>query len=766
MRTRSRTGALATLSLLLVVSCGDGDAILFPAPTELSVEAATVLEGTAGLALEAPPVVRVLDARGNAAPGVEVSFRIEEGEGSIASGTVLTDALGRASPGAWVLGETVGANVLVADAGDLGTIRFEAHAGPGAPAVMEPASPVEREGGTGFPVSEPPAVRVFDQFGNPVPGVPIDFRADPGSGSLDGTLIFTSQNGVAAVRGWTLGPEEGNHRVRATARDLGELGEIVFEAQVWLALEFTIESVQLNQGSQTFEGDIGGVADRPGLLRVVVRANHANLETPDVLVRLYQGGNLIREELLPAPGDSVPMNPDLHFANHTWNLVLDGPDVVPGLSVVAVVDPDSAISLYTRENARFPAGEGTASLSVATLPTFNIVFFPIASTVHQTLGSITAGNTDVFLEATRQWIPAGSLVEVVREPYVTGSNLSTHDGWIELIQDIQALRTAEGATDEYYHGIIGDFSGIQYGGLGYVPSNPNSPFRTALSYDRLPAATGTVAHELGHNLGRFHAPCGNPGGPDPGFPYSDGGIGPPGYDILGGGLRQPATHRDYMSYCAPRWTSDYTYHAILEWRRDDPLAAHGSLMASAGGETTGLLLWGRVTSTGVVLNPAFTLTAPPALPEVGGPYEIRGVREDGAEAFRFSFAGEPVSESPDPAERHFAFFVPLDAGGIDALRRIELSGPAGHAGHEAPDAPPPDRPRIDEPEVLLESDIPGHWRLRWDADRFPMALVRDADTGRILSFARDGEARLPTTAPAPDRLEVLLSDGVRSVRAR
>ena len=54
-------------------------------------------------------------------------------------------------------------------------------------------------------------------------------------------------------------------------------------------------------------------------------------------------------------------------------------------------------------------------------------------------------------------------------------------------------------------------------------------------------------------------------------------------------------------------------------------------------------------------------------------------------------------------------------------------------------------------------------RVRWDAAHRPMALVRDADPGRILSFARGGEVTVPGR-----RSEVVvdLSHGTGSHRTR
>jgi hypothetical protein len=47
----------------------------------------------------------------------------------------------------------------------------------------------------------------------------------------------------------------------------------------------------------------------------------------------------------------------------------------------------------------------------------------------------------------------------------------------------------------------------------------------------------------------------------------------------------------------------------------------------------------------------------------------------------------------------------------------------------------------------------------WDAVAFPMALVRDPETGEVLSFARGGSVRIQAPAGA---LDLAFSDGIRS----
>lgn len=97
----------------------------------------------------------------------------------------------------------------------------------------------------------------------------------------------------------------------------------------------------------------------------------------------------------------------------------------------------------------------------------------------------------------------------------------------------------------------------------------------------------TAAHELGHEHGRYHAPC-DTSGADVDYPYAGGDIGVWGYDPRSGTFLPPDTATDFMGYCEPQWVSDYTWTAIFERTLAvSPLAARISrptLVVRAGGE--------------------------------------------------------------------------------------------------------------------------------------------------------------------------------------
>jgi hypothetical protein len=83
-----------------------------------------------------------------------------------------------------------------------------------------------------------------------------------------------------------------------------------------------------------------------------------------------------------------------------------------------------------------------------------------------------------------------------------------------------------------------------------------------------------MAHELGYACGLPHAPCGTPG--DPNYPADEpydpaatpkASTGEYGLDISTGNIMSPATFKDMMACCGPRWISPYNYGRSIERHR-------------------------------------------------------------------------------------------------------------------------------------------------------------------------------------------------------
>lgn len=767
-----RQSAVLFLSLLLLSACGGGSGGGgSSASLQLLADGTGSPSGVVGQPLAQVPGVRVLDGAGAPVSGAAVTFRALEPGASVTPGTVNTGVDGRARPSSWILGTRAGVNTLVATvSGATGEVRVTANALPGPAAAIFPASIQQQTGDTSQPVANPPAVRVNDSFGNGVPGVTVEFAVEQGGGAISGTSATSDANGIARLLSWTLGSDEGLNEVSASVAGVGSIG---FVAEALPPLALSIDSVQLNQATQSAAADIAAVAGREALLRVVISASRSNTETPDVLVRLFRDGVQLWERRLPATTSGVPVNPVLGALTQTRNIVLTPGEVQPGLAVEAILDPNEQIALASRESTRFPRAAGQAPILVRELPPLRVLFIPVRATQNNATGEIFPATVDQFLAATRLWLPVGELESELRSVFVTDRDLTDIDEVSGLLNDLQALRTAESAGDRYYHGIIPDLRDLPVAGIAFRPFSPSSSFRTALSFDRLPVAAETVAHELAHNLGREHSPCGDPDNVDPDYPYDGARIGATGYNTGTDALVDATTHFDYMAYCRPRWTSDYTYGGIIDWRLQDGLASAGAAPAAdalpeLAAAQPGVLLWGRVHSDGVELNPGFALEAQAVLPDRGGPHRLLGLAQDGSVLFDLSFAGAVVPHARDPAERQFAWFVPLSPEQLANLGRVELSSPYGSAQQSAQEQlPAADVEQLADSggSPAVQQRLPGGGlRISWDAQRSPVALVRDRRSGGILGIGRSGELSFDAVAAAGVEPELVLSDGLRTRR--
>jgi hypothetical protein len=138
-----------------------------------------------------------------------------------------------------------------------------------------------------------------------------------------------------------------------------------------------------------------------------------------------------------------------------------------------------------------------------------------------------------------------------------------------------AIRDAEAPADDvYYYGIARPASTLEQFcqgtctlGVGFVADTDSPDFRSAVGVaftEESQMSGETLLHEIGHNHGREHAPCGDAQDLDPGYPYPNGAIGVWGYDPRDQSLVPPDEVADIMGYCSPQWISDYTYQGLVE----------------------------------------------------------------------------------------------------------------------------------------------------------------------------------------------------------
>jgi hypothetical protein len=234
-----------------------------------------------------------------------------------------------------------------------------------------------------------------------------------------------------------------------------------------------------------------------------------------------------------------------------------------------------------------------------------------------------------------------------------------------------------------------------------------------------------------------------------------------GYDLSTNALRLPSSF-DLMGYCSNPWISDYNYVGAMEWRAAASSDAAGAALGLAqnASPTPSLLVWGHMERGQLVLEPAFSIVAQPNVPRVTGPYRIEGIARNGRTVFSYSFAGERPADVDDATARHFAFAIPMDEATQGELASIRLTGPgAATTAMTASLAPGGISAAVNAVEA--SATVSGRVDVRWGGQTARMALIRDRQTGQVLSFARGSSAQV--RARSTD-LEVVLSDGVQSVR--
>jgi hypothetical protein len=119
-----------------------------------------------------------------------------------------------------------------------------------------------------------------------------------------------------------------------------------------------------------------------------------------------------------------------------------------------------------------------------------------------------------------------------------------------------------------------------------------------------------------------HTPCGNPAGSDPNYPYKDGSIGQVGLDVTTGTLYATST-KDVMSYCDPKWVSDYTYRTLYNSQLKVAASAAMTIQSSGGQAQRGLLVRANITPQKVDLLPAYVLPGQVNRAPEAGEYQLQ-----------------------------------------------------------------------------------------------------------------------------------------------
>ena len=319
-------------------------------------------------------------------------------------------------------------------------------------------------------------------------------------------------------------------------------------------------------GGAAAMSDIPIVAGRDALVRVFAQTD-GSYDGKPVTARLHLGSGAPIEMVQPVGGA-----PSEDMLDSTLNFHVPGAAIVSGEDFsVELLQPGNGGG--DNASARFPSS-GSAPLGARSSGAkLSIVLVPVAYDADGSgrVPDTSAAQIQAYKDMMFAVYPIPAIDITVHAPFPWPTKVGADgSGWGDLLGGVAALRQQDApASDAYYYGIFDpadSFGGYCGGGctagLGYIIGAGDASFRAAIGLGYHEVSEQTMAHEVGHNHGRNHAPCGTSG--DPSYPYPGAAIGDWGYDLVHGTLFAPDTTKDLMSYCGPSWVSDYTYKAFFD----------------------------------------------------------------------------------------------------------------------------------------------------------------------------------------------------------
>lgn len=290
-------------------------------------------------------------------------------------------------------------------------------------------------------------------------------------------------------------------------------------------------------GQSTFKSNPYLVPGRGALLRAHVIADDSP-EAPTMDARLYLNGES-RDFTLTAP-QSISAAPVFDSLDASYQLEMPADWMQDGLQVELRMDDQL---VYTTR----PTFADPTTLYITIVP---MVVDDVAPEIP----------SNAALEETiKTYWPVGDVVIERRDPFIverSGESMRAHD----LLYMVRDLHAQEGAL-HYYHGLFN----LEVLGNKEAAGVAFRPGLVGVSFDRPSGIHQTFAHELGHNFSVGHIDCGGPSGLEIHYPYDPEIIGSVGIDYDFTTIYRSDEVADVMSYCWPKFISDWVYEKAQDY---------------------------------------------------------------------------------------------------------------------------------------------------------------------------------------------------------
>ena len=354
--------------------------------------------------------------------------------------------------------------------------------------------------------------------------------------------------------------------------------------------DFEVTGIEVTQAIQDLNNSVPLVGIKRTYARVYVRSvdyfnrNVANVTAElEGFVTASNGVQISLGRLKPAnPGGRITVRTNPQRVRRDDSFYFELPFGWPQGKIILTARVNSDGRILERDLSN---NTRTETVNFQQDTTLKIHFVPIVYTLNNKTQRPNANSDDDAVAWLRRAYPVARVRSSMHATAYTyrGSMADLCDdpgwGWIKINNALAAMRKSSRSASYWFGLAPVAYQSTCTGKTVIDGMAKGSPAKVVSGAAYTGDAMGVLAgHELGHALGRSHAPfCGAEGGT---YPYPNGRIGGPASDpnrYLGWDVGRPrvypGTWHDIMTYCSNNWISDFTYRGIYNALKSGSLAA-------------------------------------------------------------------------------------------------------------------------------------------------------------------------------------------------